>query len=229
MRAIKYQGLSMKNIITGKTQEHLVLDEESNLLVHKEVVASLKMMREEALAAGFSLKVASAFRGFEQQLNIWNAKALGLRPLLDSNGVALNYNSLSPTEIVYAILRWSALPGASRHHWGSDMDVYDSSLMPEGYKVQLVPQESEPGGYFYDFHLWIDDNLKDFNFFRPYALDLGGIAPEKWHLSYSPISNEYQKALTFELLEETISNAEIELKAIILKELPEIYQRFINI
>ncbi|MCZ8486094.1 D-alanyl-D-alanine carboxypeptidase family protein [Vibrio lentus] len=23
-----------------------------------------------------------------------------------------------------AILRWSALPGASRHHWGCDFDVF---------------------------------------------------------------------------------------------------------
>ena len=229
MWAVKYQGLSMKDIITGKTERHLVLDPDSNLLVHKEVLASLQTMREEAESAGFSVKLASAFRGFDQQLNIWNAKAKGLRPLLDSNGIALDYKTLSPTEIVYAILRWSALPGASRHHWGSDMDVYDISRMPEGYKVQLVPQESEPGGVFADFHFWLDDNLKHFSFFRPYAHDLGGIAPEKWHLSYAPISNEYQNALTFELLEETISNAEIELKPIILKELPEIYQRFINI
>lgn len=229
MRAIKYQGLSMKDIITGKTQEHLILDEESNLFVHKEVLPSLRTMRDEAAAAGFSLKLASAFRSFDQQLNIWNAKAKGLKPLLDSQGVPLDYDTLSPTEIVYAILRWSALPGASRHHWGSDMDVYDSSRMPEGYKVQLVPQESQPGGVFADFHLWLDDNLKHFRFFRPYAHDLGGIAPERWHLSYAPISNEYQKILTYELLEETISTADIELKPVILQELPEIYQRFINI
>lgn len=219
----------MKDIITGKTQEHLILDEESNLFVHKEVLPSLRTMRDEAAAAGFSLKLASAFRSFDQQLNIWNAKAKGLKPLLDSQGVPLDYDTLSPTEIVYAILRWSALPGASRHHWGSDMDVYDSSRMPEGYKVQLVPQESQPGGVFADFHLWLDDNLKHFRFFRPYAHDLGGIAPERWHLSYAPISNEYQKILTYELLEETISTADIELKPVILQELPEIYQRFINI
>lgn len=186
-------------------------------------------MREEASAAGFSLKIASAFRSFDQQLNIWNKKAQGLRPLLDSNGVELDYSNLTPTEIVYAILRWSALPGASRHHWGSDIDVYDNSHIPEGHKVQLVPQESGPGGIFEEFHLWLDDNLKHFNFFRPYAHDLGGIAPERWHLSYAPLANEFQKALTYELLENCILNTEIELKPIILKELPEIYQRFINI
>ena len=219
----------MKDIIIGKTQQHLILDEVSNLLVHKETYASLKIMREEAARAGFSLKLASAFRSFDQQLKIWNAKAQGLRPLLDSSGIPLDYNTLSPTEIVYTILRWSALPGASRHHWGSDIDVYDGSRLAEGQQVHLVPQESAPGGIFADFHLWLDDNIKHFNFFRPYAHDLGGIAPEKWHLSYAPVSDEYQRLLTYELLEETISNSEIELKSIILKELPEIYQRFVNI
>lgn len=219
----------MKNILTGKTQEHLVMDEESGLLIHQQVQPAIATLRDEALKAGFILKMTSAFRGFDQQLSIWNNKALGLRTLYNDQGIALDYKTLSPTEIVYAILRWSALPGASRHHWGTDMDVYDISRMPEGYKVELLPQETEPGGVFGDFHLWLDDNLKYHNFFRPYAHDLGGIAPEKWHLSYFPISNDYQKDLTFELVEETIMNTEIELKEIILRELPEIYQRFINI
>lgn len=104
-----------------------------------------------------------------------------------------------------------------------------TTVVPEGYKVQLIPQESGPGGVFEEFHLWLDDNLRHFSFFRPYAHDLGGIAPERWHLSYAPLANEFQKLLTYELLEETIASAEIELKPVILKELPEIYQRFINI
>lgn len=219
----------MKNILTGKTQEHLILDEISQLMIHKRAQPALATLRDDAAKAGFSLQMTSAFRGFEQQLSIWNAKALGKRILYDDHGIALDYSTLSPTEIVYAILRWSALPGASRHHWGTDIDVYDKSRMPEGYKVELLPQETAPGGVFGDFHLWLDDHIKNYNFFRPYAHDLGGIAPERWHLSYAPIANEYQKQLTFELIEETISQTEIEFKSIILKELPEIYQRFINI
>ena len=219
----------MKNILTGKTQEHLIVDPESNLLIHREVLPHLQNLRSAAKFKGFSLQLTSAFRGFDQQLSIWNAKALGLRTLYNDQGVALNYNELSPTEVVYAILRWSALPGASRHHWGTDMDVYDKSKLPEGYQVQLLPQESEPGGVFEKFHLWLDDNLEDFNFYRPYAADLGGIAPEKWHISFAPISKSYQEALTYDLVEETIMSSEIELKSIILRELPEIYQRFISI
>ncbi|MBC7428790.1 MAG: D-alanyl-D-alanine carboxypeptidase family protein [Bacteriovorax sp.] len=62
------------------------------------------------------MEIASAFRGFDAQLSIWNAKAKGLRTLFDDQGNALDYKTLSSVEIVYAILRWSALPGASRQH-----------------------------------------------------------------------------------------------------------------
>lgn len=219
----------MKDILTGKTQNHLVLYEKSQLFVHKDMASSLNALREAAEKAGFDLALASAFRGFEHQLKIWNAKAQGLRTLLDDHGNALDFASLSPREIVYAILRWSALPGASRHHWGSDIDVYDLSRKPEDYKVQLIPQESEVGGPFYEFHQWLDLNLDKFKFYRPYAEDTGGIAPERWHLSYAPISTSYQKNLTFDLLEQVIKESEIELKEIILQELPEIYARFIDI
>ena len=217
------------NILTGKTQEHLVLDEYSQTLVHKKMLFALEAFRNEAKNHGFSLEITSAFRSFEAQLKIWNAKARGERTLFDDHGVALDYKMLSPKEIVYAILRWSALPGASRHHWGTDFDVYDKSRMPEDYKVQLLPSEYEDGGIFADFNLWMTENLKRFSFYRPYAQDKGGIAPEMWHLSYYPVSSVYQTGLSYELLESTIQSSDIELKDIIIDELPLIYPRFINI
>lgn len=219
----------MNVILTGKTEIHLIKDEPSQLLVNIDMLEALNGLRDAAAAEGFHLMIESAFRGFDHQLRIWNAKARGERPLFNDQGIAQDYSKLSPKEILYAILRWSALPGASRHHWGTDIDVYDQSRMPEGYKAQLLPQESLPGGVFYEFHQWLNGSLKDYDFFRPYAADLGGIAPESWHISYAPISNVYQKNLTFELIEQTILETDIELKSIILQELPEIYRRFINI
>jgi len=52
-----------------------------------------------------------------RQAEIWNAKAAGLRPVLDANEQPIDTGTLSERELVFAILRWSALPGASRHHW----------------------------------------------------------------------------------------------------------------
>lgn len=219
----------MKDILTGKTQEHLILDQSSQCLIHKDVQTSLEKLKAQSHTAGFQLEIVSGFRSFDHQLAIWNAKAQGTRPLYDDIGNLLDFKTLSPREVLYFILRWSALPGASRHHWGTDFDVVDKKAITEGYKVQLTPQETSPEGIFGPFHLWLDQHLNQTDFFRPYASDNGGIAPEKWHLSYAPLSDQFQKALSFELIQETISNANIELKALILQELPEIYQRFIDI
>lgn len=219
----------MKDILTGKTKRHLILDPQSGLLVHNEMLDSLNRIRDDASLAGFQLAMTSAFRSFEDQLKIWNAKARGEKILYNDKSIPLDYQSLTKKEILYAILRWSALPGASRHHWGSDFDVYDHNAITLDYKVLLLPEETAPQGIFGSFHLWLDQNLDRYNFFRPYSIDTGGIAPERWHLSYAPISSTYQASLSFELIEETIKNSDIELKEIILEELPEIYRRFINI
>jgi len=42
---------------------------------------------------------------------------------------------------VRAILHWSALPGASRHHWGTEIDVIDRAALADGRKAQLIPAE----------------------------------------------------------------------------------------
>ena len=44
------------------------------------------------------------------------------------------------------ILRWSALPGGSRHHWGTEIDIFDPDLLPQGQSLQLEPWEYESGG-----------------------------------------------------------------------------------
>ena len=220
---------NLAKILTGQSEEHLIQDSLGQKLIHKEMVLALNALRNDALSAGFSLAIASSFRSFEAQLNIWNAKARGERVILDSNGVALDYNLLSKKELIHAILRWSALPGASRHHWGTDFDVFDANALVEGYKVQLTTAETEGEGLFAPFHLWLDDALEKHGFYRPYSEDRGGIAPEKWHLSFKKIADEYEREFTFELLEQTILSADIELKEIILDELPEIYKRYIQL
>src|SRR5690606_12745574 len=114
----------------------------------------------------------------------------GERALLDDLGNPLNYSTLSPIEIMFSILRWSAAPGASRHHWGSDIDVYDAHTQkPE--MVKLVPSECIENGPAAPMHEWLDSLISQnaaFGFYRPYNTDLGGVSPERWHLSYSPVS-----------------------------------------
>lgn len=215
--------------LLGTDDSQLIAHQALNCRLLPEALAALERLSARAANAGFQLKVASSYRDFSRQLLIWNGKARGARPVLDSQGVALDIAHLSERELLYAILRWSALPGASRHHWGTDLDIYDASRMPEGYRLQLTQAETCDGGVCGEFHRWLDVELAQSNseFYRPYAHDNGGVAPEPWHLSFAPIARHYQATFSQELLYQHLTQADIALKDCILEHLPAIYRRFI--
>ncbi|WP_317931843.1 M15 family metallopeptidase [Halioxenophilus sp. WMMB6] len=199
---------------------------------------ALKILADAAKESGFELAVVSAFRSFDQQLAIWNAKACGKRAVLDVSEYPIPPGTLNGWPLVEAILRWSALPGASRHHWGTDMDVYDRAAMPAGYQVQLTQAEAEPNGVFGAFHQWLSrwlDNNPDVGFYRPYVKRLDGdcrpfgIAPEPWHLSFRPLSQQLEAEYDLTQLARLLETSDIQLKAPILEHLEEIYQRFIKV
>ncbi|MGK0500125.1 MAG: LAS superfamily LD-carboxypeptidase LdcB [Oceanicoccus sp.] len=200
--------------------------------VHRDIVEPFMLLRTAAQAAGFELAIASGYRDFERQLAIWNAKASGQRTVLDSDGEPLDLSELDPWEQVQAILRWSALPGASRHHWGTDIDVYDKAAVAGGYSVQLTDQEVFGDGPFAPLHGWLDRQIADTAccfFFRPYQTDTGGIAPERWHLSYRPLAEQYQSAMSIASLHNFISEQPIKLKNVLLAHVEEIFFRFISV
>lgn len=220
--------------LTGQTDLHICSAANVELLgagVHKDVFDPFLQLQGEARNEGFDLKIFSGFRDFDRQLRIWNRKATGKRAVLDSNAVALDIELLSERELAFAILRWSALPGASRHHWGTDLDVIDEAARPDGYEVELIPEEVNSGGMFGPLHDWLDERMTaddEFGFFRPYEWDQNGVAPERWHLSYAPVAKKHEQSLTIEVVRNTILHADIELKEAVLEHLDEIYERFVT-
>jgi LAS superfamily LD-carboxypeptidase LdcB len=169
----------------------------------------------------------TAFRDFDAQLRIWNDKFSGKRPFYDADCRAVDHASLSEREIVRHILHWSALPGASRHHWGTEIDVVDAAAMAamgDGYRAQLLPEEFREGGVFYAMHEWLNANMARFGFFRPYARYLGGVFPEPWHLSYAPISTQLLDLMSPQLLHDAIMSSDILGKAIALEMVSSIYE-----
>lgn len=197
--------------------------------MHRDVVAPFRSLQAAARDAGFDLAIVSGYRGFERQLSIWNRKALGELPVLDSDSRPLDPAALSDTELAFAILRWSALPGGSRHHWGTDLDISDAAACPPGYEVELIPAEVERGGVFAPMHEWLDERIaRDaaWGFFRPYDRDRGGVAPERWHLSHGPTAAAFQHRLTPALLRDALGNAEMRLRDAVFDHLDEIFDRF---
>ena len=221
------------DILTGSTERHLTDlhsgQAEGAMLVHQDIVVPLTELQQNAAAAGFDLRLCSGFRSFDRQLHIWNAKLSGLRPVVDDRGALINLDLLSPWQQIQAVMRWSALPGASRHHWGTDIDIYDRAAMPADYQLQLIPAEVEGQGMFAPLHDWLDEKLADQGFYRPYGTDTGGVAPERWHISYRPLAQTFAQGLTAEVLEQRLQGTELLLLDVVLDHLDEILQRYIQV
>lgn len=175
---------------------------QKTFLLHKQAREPFLKLRHEAKLAGFDMEIVSGYRDFSRQLSIWNAKVRGEKAVLDAQGCRLDLSCMTDRERLYAILRWSAIPGTSRHHWGSDIDIYDARQI-RCEDVQLVPQEVEAGGACAAMHEWLSERIaqnQSCGFFRPYAIDTGGVAPELWHLSYLPVARHSLRQITPDIM-----------------------------
>lgn len=213
--------------LTGRTRDHLRELADPPCALHTDAVAPFLAMRAAAAADGIDLTAFSSFRDFDRQLGIWNGKFRGERPMQDRAGQPLDPLSLAPGDRVTAILWWSALPGASRHHWGTDFDVMDARALPAGYKLQVVPAEYHAGGPFHRLTTWLDEHMHAFGFFRPYATDRGGVAPEPWHLSYAPVAKRAHAALTAAKLRGVLADSAIEGKEEVLAALDRNFTTYV--
>ena len=137
-----------------------------------EVHKAFYMMKEAAAKDGVEIDVRSGLRDFQWQKDIWNWKwSLEERASLNDKDRALD------------ILKYSSMPGTSRHHWGTDVDINS---------LELAYWESEEGVKVYN---WLVENGSKFGFFQPFKHSENmGYLEEKWHWSYSPLANYYYDA-----------------------------------
>jgi LAS superfamily LD-carboxypeptidase LdcB len=213
--------------LTGRADSHIRELPELASRLHADAIEPVLALRAAAAEAGFDLAIASSFRDFDRQLGIWNAKFRGERVLLDREERPLDAAALDERGKVDAILLWSALPGASRHHWGSDFDVFDRAAVPAAYRPQLTVSEFTGDGPFAALNDWLSANLARFAFFRPYLTDRGAVHPEPWHLSYAPISGPALARLTLDVLYEALATSEILGREHVLTRLPEIHAKYV--
>lgn len=212
--------------LTGQSCSHLS-EIENNTSIHVGAVADFYGLQQAAKNAGFNLQIASGFRSFDRQLSIWNSKYAGKRPILDKNEQALDPFKLSELDKLYAILHWSALPGTSRHHWGTDFDIFDPDLLPGNKQLQLTVKEYHDGGYFHELTNWLSENMDLFGFYRPYQSYQGGVSIEPWHISYYPIADMALRQLDLNLIYDLIVKSNVRGKSLICQELPRIYKQYI--
>ena len=180
----------------GLDESRLVKLFATDFLADSDAAAALNLLVNKALNDGFSFDIASAYRSFSRQCAIFDAKWNGLRPVLDEREQPIDISNLSAAEKVAVICCFSAIPGFSRHHFGTDFDIYSKSLLPVGEKLKLTAYEYEKDSYFYPLGLWLTENLNSFGFIRPYSGKNMGYEP--WHISYEEKAQKYLNAFSFD-------------------------------
>ncbi len=166
------------------------LADEAGYFLEIQTLNAFERMFTAAQSAGVNLRIVSAIRSFERQKTIWENKWYG-RTL--TNGINLAEAHFSDTEKAERILLYSAMPGTSRHHWGSDFDL--NSVEPEYFQ--------SPEGL--SVLSWLENHAREFGFARPYtpknSTRPDGYEDEPWHWSYLPVSipmlEQYLKLINY--------------------------------
>lgn len=151
-------------------------------------------MKKAAYSDGIDIKVVSSYRSFARQEAIFERKFLRYT---EDEG-------MEPLAAIDKIIEYSTIPGTSRHHWGTDVDIVDGYRKVEG--DVLVPSKFEVGGPYEDFKKWMDENANTFDFHLVYTNDpkRKGFKYEPWHYSFAPLSvpmlTEFRKKNIMSLL-----------------------------
>ena len=219
-------------MLTGKSRAHLIhlpTPHSPNHFLQAEAAKAFQGLQQSAVKNGFNLQPASSFRDFARQQLIWNGKFSGERKVHDDFGTALELGQLDDWQKCLAILRWSALPGASRHHWGTEIDIFDPDLLPQGQTLQLEPWEYEKGGYFFELSEFLTENLPHFDFALPFMQMPKNkkIGREPWHISYLPLAEQAKQRFSKGVLLQAWENEDIAGKAVLQAYLPIVFESYI--
>ncbi len=153
-------------------------DGDGTYYLRKDAAAEFSRMQAAARAEGVALQVISATRNFDRQKGIWEAKWTGKRLLEGTEKADEVYPD--PAQRALAILRYSSMPGTSRHHWGTDVDI--NQLTNEYFQSGKGAKEYE----------WLTGHAAEYGFCQPYSPKTGpegrphGYEEERWHWSYLP-------------------------------------------
>ena len=151
-------------------------------LMRKEAYTAFIEMQEAAKKEKLQIHVVSSYRSYDHQKRIWERKYK-----------KYTASGLSPMDSMKKIIEYSTIPGTSRHHWGTDIDIVDGRFLDT--PNILSAKHFEEGQPFYELGQWLTENAESFGFHLVYNNEPSrkGFKYEPWHFSYKPLSYEYLK------------------------------------
>ncbi|MEE9390896.1 MAG: M15 family metallopeptidase [Planctomycetota bacterium] len=138
------------------------------------VAAPWRVLCDAARRDGIALFPVSGFRSVDRQTAIWNRQ-------FEEHCA----QGLDASAAVAKILEYSAPPGWSRHHWGTEIDLISQALTGT---PRLDPKDWQSGGPLAETGAWLEANAPEYGFLRPYDRPRGGFFPEPWHWSFAPFA-----------------------------------------
>jgi LAS superfamily LD-carboxypeptidase LdcB len=145
--------------------------------LRKEAHDAFVEMKKAAYSDGIDLKIVSSYRNFQRQERIFERKF-----------ITYTDEGMEPLAAIDKIIEYSTIPGTSRHHWGTDIDIVDGYRKVDG--DVLVPEKFGAGGPYEDFKKWMDENSETYDYHLVYTDEpkRRGFKYEPWHYSYAPLS-----------------------------------------
>lgn len=166
--------------------------------LRKEAHEAFLKLSSAARNSNIHIQVVSSYRSYAHQNRIWERK------------YKENINSgLNPTESIKKIIEYSTIPGTSRHHWGTDLDIIDGNA-PQPANV-LHPRHFNDSGCYSKLKKWMDKHANDYGFHLVYTnlTNRQGFKYEPWHYSYKPLSKAYLKAFQKRDLKHIITSEDL--------------------
>ena len=142
-----------------------------------EAYLKFRQMQNEAKKDGIEIEIVSGYRSYQKQKNIWN------------NKYNKNFEEgFLGIKNINRIIQYSTLPGTSRHHWGTDIDIIDKRFTPKG--DLLIEKNYTENGIYNQLYHWMKKNSKKYGFHLVYddSAERKGFRFEPWHYSYKPLS-----------------------------------------
>ena len=142
-----------------------------------EAYLKFKQMQNDAKKEGIEIEIVSGYRSYQKQKDIWN------------NKYNKNFeNGILGIKNINRIIQYSTLPGTSRHHWGTDIDIIDKRFIPKG--DLLIEKNYSENGIYSQLFSWMKKNSKKYGFYLVYddSPKRKGFKFEPWHYSYKPLS-----------------------------------------
>jgi LAS superfamily LD-carboxypeptidase LdcB len=137
-------------------------------------------MQHAAAQDSIKLYIVSSYRGYEHQKKLWNKK---FKKALDEG--------LSKEQALARCMEFSAIPGTSRHHWGTEVDLID--LNRPVLEKPLEQKEYAQGGNFEKLNNWLTAHANEYGFFMVYDDNplRKGFHFEPWHFSFIPLASKF--------------------------------------